>query len=113
MNKERLTYQRIARKSKDGASGYVYIHGFDGGAQQLIFRTKDAANKFLKHRHRRQEELQMSVTVIYDDNTQRKTTVADLRHFFRDETEEWQIAFFNQLLATKKALTRFAEYRIN
>ena len=41
----RLTYLRKATKSRDGQNGFLYRHSWNTGFQELIFDSKEAANK--------------------------------------------------------------------
>lgn len=41
-----LTYRRIAITNKDGWNGYLYLHHFGTGWQELVFKTHDDAVKF-------------------------------------------------------------------
>ena len=41
-----LTYQRAARRAKDGHDGVLYLHHFGTGWQHLIFSNHDAARDF-------------------------------------------------------------------
>ena len=41
-----LTYRRIAITNKDGWNGYLYLHHFCTGWQELVFKTHDDAVKF-------------------------------------------------------------------
>jgi len=43
---ETLSYWRVARKQKDGENGFLYIHKWATGHQQLIFPTHEAAERF-------------------------------------------------------------------
>jgi hypothetical protein len=47
---EGLHYSRPARKSIDGCNGYLYVHVWRTGYQQLIFDSHDHAKSWLnKH----------------------------------------------------------------
>lgn len=45
IHKETLIYQRVAMKAKDGANGFIYLHTWGTGYQQLIFPSHEAANE--------------------------------------------------------------------
>ena len=49
MTTETLTFQRIAIKKKDGYDGFMYVHCWPTGYQQLIFDTKEQAEKYKQH----------------------------------------------------------------
>ena len=41
-----VTYQRVAKRGKDGTDGYMYLHHFGTGWQHLIFYNHASAQKF-------------------------------------------------------------------
>lgn len=43
---ETLTFKRIAHKAKDGQGGVIYVHTWSTGFQELIFNTKEQAEKY-------------------------------------------------------------------
>lgn len=43
-----LRYIRVARKAKDGYNGFLYIHHWATGAQELVFPTHDDAREFVR-----------------------------------------------------------------
>lgn len=43
VKKETLTFKRVATKAKDGANGFLYIHSWGTGYQELIFESKGSA----------------------------------------------------------------------
>jgi hypothetical protein len=45
MQKETLTFLRVARKATDSYDGYLYLHHFGTGYQLLVFPTHEAADK--------------------------------------------------------------------
>jgi hypothetical protein len=42
---ETLTYVRVARKAKDGQDGFIYLHHWGTGWQELIYSSHEAAKK--------------------------------------------------------------------
>lgn len=46
--KHTLNYVRKATQKKDGCDGFLYIHHWPTGWQELIFASHKLANKFLK-----------------------------------------------------------------
>lgn len=46
MKKHKLSYLRVAHKQKDGADGVLYHHQWPTGHQDLVFVSKEAAEKF-------------------------------------------------------------------
>ena len=53
MKNETLNYVRVARKSKDSYDGFLYIHTWATGFQQLIFSSKEAAQTWIKIQNER------------------------------------------------------------
>lgn len=45
--KSTLTYIKPATKANDGINGFIYLHNFGTGYQQLIFTTHEEATLFL------------------------------------------------------------------
>lgn len=45
--KHSLHYKRMATKHNDGAKGFMYVHVWPTGYQELIFPSKEAAAKYL------------------------------------------------------------------
>lgn len=43
---ENLTYLRVAYKAKDGDNGFLYIHTWPSGYQELVFSSHTAAERF-------------------------------------------------------------------
>jgi len=43
-----LKYVRVAKAAKDGYDGFLYMHHWATGWQELIFATHELANKFLE-----------------------------------------------------------------
>jgi len=48
MRNETLNFVRVARESKDSHSGFLYIHTWETGNQQLIFSSKEAAQAWIE-----------------------------------------------------------------
>lgn len=46
MKKETLVFKRMATKAKDSYKGFLYIHSWNTGYQELIFESKESANRF-------------------------------------------------------------------
>ena len=44
--KKSFTYVRVAHKEKDNADGFIYLHHFGTGWEELIFPTHEAAATF-------------------------------------------------------------------
>ena len=43
-----LNFVRIARESKDNANGFLYVHNWETGFQELIFKSKEEAEEWIK-----------------------------------------------------------------
>lgn len=43
-----LVFKRIALKAKDGKDGFLYVHSWATGFQELIFSSHKQAGTFLK-----------------------------------------------------------------
>jgi len=60
-----------------------------------------------------QIDLNQVVSVEYPDGKgNHKTTVAELRTRFMEESNEWRKNFFNDLITKSIAHSRFGEYRL-
>lgn len=46
---ETLNFVRVATKAKDNADGFLYIHNWPTGWQELIFHTKEEAALWVKN----------------------------------------------------------------
>lgn len=44
---ETLTCMRTAYKQKDGADGFLYVHAWKTGFQELVFPSHEAAGKLI------------------------------------------------------------------
>jgi len=42
-----LNFVRVARKAKDNANGFLYIHNWPTGFQELIFKSKEKAEEWI------------------------------------------------------------------
>ena len=42
-----LNFVRVARESKDGSNGFIYIHSWATGWQELIFSSKEDAESWI------------------------------------------------------------------
>ena len=48
MRNETLNFVRVARESKDSHNGFLYIHNWATGFQELIFSSEEAAETWIE-----------------------------------------------------------------
>ena len=53
MKNETLNYVRVARESKDNHNGFLYVHNWPTGFQELIFSSKKSAETWIKIQNER------------------------------------------------------------
>ena len=49
---ETLNFVRVATKAKDDANGFIYIHQWETGFQELIFTSKESAEEWIKNQNK-------------------------------------------------------------
>jgi hypothetical protein len=52
---ETLNFLRKAKKQKDGYDGFLYLHRWDTGWQELIFNSKEDADKYIKKLNKKEK----------------------------------------------------------
>ena len=53
---ETLSFARVATQAKDNADGFLYVHNWATGFQQLVFASKEAAETWISNTNEQREE---------------------------------------------------------
>lgn len=48
MEHQFLTYIRLAKKTKDGSAGFLYMHIWKSGWEELVFKSHEQAREWAK-----------------------------------------------------------------